>query len=419
MDFFFHLTEILLYFRPLFNSQNFALFCAFIYGFLFYPGRKTVTGLYIGSQPKSCYWSLIKFLSRGKWDADVVAKRLLELLQTVFKHWVYVYDETHAQKTGKAQFGLHFFRNHRYQKRNTNQSKFHWGHQFAALGLLCFTVSQTVLFPVWVKMLLPSNAALNSLAVLETILSQIPVGLIIFDRGFNNRKVFKILLAYGHHLLCRAKSNAVFYYLPQPKEQPKRGRKKKYGKRVDVPLMRFRNLKVSGQTISVADSIVRTKMCPFPVRLVVKRTKPKKGKPYRYFMAYTTDLELPVETILRYYRLRWELETAFRDAKQNFGFDAYQVQSQKSISRFVQLSFVATSIIQWLFVQQREAASINVDDVLNALGIHWYHPKKLTRGLMGAYLRYLFFCHLFSVIKASSTFFKKMPPRSKKASSLW
>lgn len=121
---------------------------------------------------------------------------------------------------------------------------------------------------------------------------------------------------------------------------------------------------------------------------------------------------------LRYYRLRWELETAFRDAKQNFGFDAYPVQSQKSISRLVQLSFVATSIIQWLFVQQRFAASLNVDDVLKALGIHWYHPKKLTRGLMGAYLRYLFFCHLFSVIKASSTFFKKMPPRSKKASSL-
>jgi len=380
---------------------------------LFYPGRKTVTGLYLGSHPKSCYWSLIKFFSRGKWNADAVAKRWLNFLQTHFKDWVYVYDETHAKKTGKTQFGLHFFRNYRYQKRNRNQSKFHWGHQFAALGLLCLTAGQTVLFPVWVKMLLPGHTALDSLAVLETILSQIPAGLILFDRGFNNRKVFQILLGYGHHLLCRAKSNAVFYSLPTQKEQPKRGRKKKYGKRVYIPKMCFRDRFVEGQTVSVAGAILRTKMCPQPVRLVVKRTRPKRGKPYRYFMVYTTDLELPVETILRYYRLRWELETAFRDMKQNFGFDAYQVQSHKSISRFVQLSFVAASMTQWLFVQPQSAvASIDVDDVLNALGIHWYHPKKLTRGLMQAYLRSLFFFHLFSATKAIEPFSQEIRQQS-------
>jgi len=65
------------------------------------------------------------------------------------------------------------------------------------------------------------------------------------------------------------------------------------------------------------------------------------------------------------------------------------------------LSFLAASLIQWLFVQpQSAAASSDVDNVLNALGIHWYHPKKLTRGLMQAYLRSLFFLHLFSATKA-------------------
>ena len=107
-------------------------------------------------------------------------------------------------------------------------------------------------------MVLPGDAAHNSLAVLQTILSQIPVGLIIFDRGYNNRKVFKILLGCGHHLLCRAKSNAVFYYLPKPWEQPKRGRKRKYGKRVYIPKMRFQNMKVDGKTISAVDAIVHT-----------------------------------------------------------------------------------------------------------------------------------------------------------------
>lgn len=183
--------------------------------------------------------------------------------------------------------------------------------------------------------------------------------------------------------------------------------------------MRFRDKKLDAQTVSVASAMVRTKMCPSPVRLVVKRTKPKKGKPYRYFMVYTTDLQLAIETILRYYRLRWELETAFRDTKQNFGFDSYQVKSQKSISRFVQLSFVAASLAQWLFVQPHSAFSpITLDNVLNTLGLHWYHPKKLTRGLMQAYLRYLFCLNLFSATKVIEPFSQKIGQQSDEASSL-
>ena len=399
MDILSILGEVLSFFRPLFNTQGYALFCSFILGFIFHPGRKTVTGIYQASGSKKRYWSFVKFLSRGKWDADTVAQWLIKLLQGIFKNWVYVYDETHATKTGKSQFGLHFFRNHKYQKRNRNQSKFHWGQQFAALGLLCACASQAILFPVWVKMLIPGDAAINSLAILESILSHIPVGLIILDRGFNNRKVFKVLLGCGHHLLCRAKSNAVFYYPPKPEMKPKRGRKRKYGERLCIPSMDFGDLLVDGKTASVADVLVYTKMCPQLVRLVVKRTKPEKSDTYKYFLVYTTNLTLPVETILHYYRLRWELETAFRDAKQNFGFNEYQVSSHLSISRFVQLSFVAASITQLLFANPQPMVNVNVDEVFKTLGIHWYKPSKLTRGLMQAYIRYLWLRELFSAEK--------------------
>lgn len=132
-----NLNEILTLFRPLFNSQNYHLFCAFIAGLILCPGRKTTTRIYQASGSNKRYWSFVKFLSRSKWDTQALAIMLLERLQSMYKDWLYIYDETHAVKTGKRQFGLHFFRNHKYQKRNRNQSKFHWRHQFAALGLLC------------------------------------------------------------------------------------------------------------------------------------------------------------------------------------------------------------------------------------------------------------------------------------------
>lgn len=120
-------------------------------------------------------------------------------------------------KTGKKQYGLHFFRNFKYQKGRLNQSKFHFGHEFAALGLLCQTATQWVLFPVWVRLIVPGKLQDKADVVLKRIFSRIPRGLVIFDRGFARRKVFEILLALKHHILCRAKSNAVFYRIPKPR----------------------------------------------------------------------------------------------------------------------------------------------------------------------------------------------------------
>ena len=146
-------------------------------------------------------------------------------LQGVFEAWVYVYDETKALKTGKSQWGLHFFRNPSYQRHRVNQSKFHFGHEFGALGLLCRSTTEWLLFPVWVKLILPQTIRDKSQAVLQRICSKIPPGLIIFDRGFARRKVFTMVRSFGHHILCRAKSKvSVFYRLPQQPKRPQRGR---------------------------------------------------------------------------------------------------------------------------------------------------------------------------------------------------
>ncbi len=385
-----HLESIVSDFHHLFNSQNFDLFKAFIYGFITHPREGTLMHLYQCSGSQTRYWSFPKFLSRGKWDADAVAIHLIRYIQEVFgKSWVYVYDETRALKTGISQWGLHFFRNFGYHRRSVNQSKFHHGHEFGALGLLCETATQWVLFPVWVKLIVPQTVRDKGDAVLKRIASKLRRGLILFDSGFARRKVFKMLLALGHHLLCRAKSNAVFYRLPKPPKRPQRGRPRKYGDRLNIRRLRYKETVILKKTYEVASEVVQTKMCPTEVRLVVIRRRPKRSQPYRYFCVFTTDLTLEIPKIVEYYRHRWQIETAFRDAKQHFSFDAYQVKSRKSINRFVQLSFVAASLTKLIFLKGSECGSdrISVKEVCEHLGIHWYHPKKLTQGLRVAYLQ--------------------------------
>ena len=388
MNLLFCLGDILSDFRHLFNQQNFALFQAFIFGFIANRGNGTLTELYQSSASQTRYWSFPKFLSRGKWNADAVAALLIKRIQHLFDDSVYVYDETKALKTGKSQWGLHFFRNFSYQRHRVNQSKFHYGHEFGALGLLSQKTTQWLLFPVWVKLIAPQTVRDKTDAVLKRICSKIPAGLIIFDRGFARRKVFTMALSFGHHILCRAKSNAVFYRLPKHRKRPKRGRPRKYADRLDIRRLRYNTIDVGDKSYSITSKIVRTRMCDADVRLVVIRSRPKASKPYRYFCVFTTDLTLEIPQIIEYYRQRWQIETAFRDAKQHFGFDAYRLKSRKSINRFVQLSFVAASLTKLIFtMSDARQKKISVEKVCEYLGIHWYRPGKLTQGLRVAYLR--------------------------------
>ena len=388
MNLLFCLEGILSDFRHLFNQQNFLLFQALILGFITNAHGGTLTRLYQSSGSRTRYWSFAKFLSRGKWDADAVAGVLIRNLQGVFPHWVYVYDQTYALKTGKSQYGLHFFRNFSYQRHSVNQSKFHFGHEFGALGLLCQTATAWLLFPVWVKLISPQTRRDKADAVLKRICSKIPRGLIIFDRGFTRRKVFSMLLGFGHHILCRAKSNAVFYRLPKPPKPRQRGRPRKYGDCLNIRRLRYKVVSIMHKEYQVASRIVRTKMCPTDVRLVIIRTRPKPSKPYRYFLVFTTDLTLQIPKIVEYYRHRWQIETAFRDVKQHFGCDGYQVKSRKSINRFVQLSFIAATFTKLIFSMPHPTEKpISPEKVCDQLGIHWYHPRKLTQGLRLAYLQ--------------------------------
>ena len=171
----------------------------------------------------------------------------------------------------------------------------------------CFVapVTETILFPVWVKLICPQTDTDTSHAILKRICRHIPPGLILFDRGFNRRKVFETLLEVGHHILCRAKSNAVFYQVPPVVKHPKRGRPKKYGKRIEWKQLPYQTMPIDEKKYTIATEIVRTKMGPVPVRLVVIRTYSQKTKAFRYFCVYTTNLTLKVSQIVRYYRQRW------------------------------------------------------------------------------------------------------------------
>ena len=188
-----------------------------------------MTQIYLSTEQSKTYWPLPKFLSRSKWSVDKLTSLLTRQVQNVFSKGIYVYDETHSTNNGLKQFGTHFFKNTRYNTRNKNQSKFHHGHEFGAIGWLCETPQGVRLFPLAARVMCPKKKRDNSFAVLKHLCGMMPPGLIVFDRGFNRRPVFTEILSQGHHLLCRARSNAVFHYIPKQPKKRGRGRPRSTG----------------------------------------------------------------------------------------------------------------------------------------------------------------------------------------------
>ena len=115
------------------------------------------------------------------------------------------------------------------------------------------------------------------------------------------------------------------------------------------------------------------------------------------------------------YTLYWTLETGFRDGKESFGLDHYQVRSETAIQRSVVLSFVAASLTQLLALpkfQQQQDGLPALKVGLQEMNIHWYHPTRWTLGLVVRYIRWrksrqLFsasFSHIENTTKSENSF---------------
>lgn len=83
----------------------------------------------------------------------------------------------------------------------------------------------------------------------------------------------------------------------------------------------------------------------------------------------STDIELDSETILRYYAVRWTIETSYQYLKENLGFDEYRVRSLVSIERYMLLCFLAYNFLEYYRVTQKHLRLETIGDTIQ-------HMKK-------------------------------------------
>ena len=151
----------------------------------------------------------------------------------------------------------------------------------------------------------------------------------VADAYYANGKIVRGLLATGSHLVTRIRSNSVaFFPATPPPGKRKRGRPRKYGKKIKVAsLLRNKDRleEAPSPVYGEKNLTIRFKVENLlwrPVGILVRFVAvdhPRRGK----ILLMSTDLNLEPLEIIRIYGLRFKIEVSFKQSLRVIGAYAY------------------------------------------------------------------------------------------------
>lgn len=147
-------------------------------------------------------------------------------------------------------------------------------------------------------------------------------------------------------IICKLRSNANLRYLYRGPKRKGRGRPKLYDGKVDPKKLDKRRFKWVYQNKNV--SIYQAQLYSWSLKRIINVAYVeflKNGKPTnRHALFFSTDLKLHAKKIYEYYKIRFQIEFLFRDAKQFTGLNHCQARSKEKIYFHINTSLTAVSV---------------------------------------------------------------------------
>ena len=161
------------------------------------------------------------------------------------------------------------------------------------------------------------------------------------DAYYTKQLITNAILAKGYHQIGKLRRDANLRYLYTGQQKP-RGRHKIYDGKVVIGDRTRLELVSEPAEFNLYTATVNCVNLKRDVRIVtlVKKTG-------QFALLFSTDTELDADSIVRYYKARFQIEFLFRDAKQFTGLCDCQARSEPALHSHFNASFTALNLIKW------------------------------------------------------------------------
>jgi hypothetical protein len=203
----------------------------------------------------------------------------------------------------------------------------------------------------------------------------------VMDGAFGNNYALQMVRSCSLHLISKLRADAALYF-PYTGPQKKRGARKKYGTKLDyahIPEQYLQETSVlDGIQTNIYQMTMWHKLFPDLLNVVIIHKLNLKTQACTYVVLFSSDLELAYDKLIDYYRLRFQIEFNFRDAKQFWGLEDFMNVHQTPVYNAANLAMFMVNLSQVLIGHFRPTCpTFSVND----LKAHFRGRKYVTETL--------------------------------------
>ncbi len=379
---------------PFTNSVSLRQLAVIAHAILSMSGRVTMLGISRWTEKGGSYRTVNRFFASELEWAAIKIKFFETHLFNPEQEYILAGDETVVSKSGQKTFGVERF---------FSSLK---GKVIRGLGFFVFSLVSTVerkAYPLMVEQRIKEPAAASKrvkkkrgkrqrgrrlgshnqdkrefkpsaelrqinemLKILLKLLRRfVKIRYLALDGHFGNNQAVLLARQNELELISKLRRDAVLFEKYEGK-QSGRGARRKYGRRLRFDLMPVRYLQKSERR---GDEITNYYAGEFfhkefadALKVVVIVKIDVNRKKLAHALLFSSDLNLEWEKLIEYYRLRFQIEFNFRDAKQHFGLEDFMTTTKTGVENAANLAFLMV-LLSGKLLKNSKAKVVGINDL--------------------------------------------------------
>jgi len=354
------LNKFLMNFAPCFTKKQMAIFILVVYALFKDYKRNSIEAM--AKATNTNYQKLQYFISDSKWDMQAIKKKRLDIIQkqrttASTKDGILGIDDTGCPKP--------------FAKKTQGAKWQYCGslkrEEICNVAVASAFVSQTKHFPIDIVPYIPADefqdGANNpefkdkiqiAIELFDNAIETLDIPGVTFDSWYASTKFIEHIHSKDKAFFSEIKSNRnIFMYHPvkkthcmvKPDELVTLIKKHYWHKVRYVKHKTTDGSEVSYKTYSFE---AKLKDCTVPIKFVVVFGKWSKEDDKKFHILITNQLKTSPRVVIKNYLLRWGIEYCFKELKDTFYFDHYQVRHIDKIERYWNLCLIAWTLTYWI-----------------------------------------------------------------------